>query len=605
MHPKVYFQIYDRIIEAKVFSNTIDFCDVEVKEYQPVNVWFEHPDPNAFMLIESYEEDLEIRVQVGERLNIIKEGDSEDMLVPGEYPFKIVASSESYEAFYRIKPKNLTSEVMLNLRLYLERKIQGLSYNIMRERSGLYLKGISMSNTIFHIYTELRKQYPYIHRYLEDIKENPIQDIEKVYKEREGSVRPDNKSLRWLTKKGTTKNLHEAMPNVTYEKHSKLTKDTIENHWMIEIVSFLRKSLVKIEAIFIDGIFHSKRSINVKMNEIRKINEDISNSANNHIFKQHTSQQKEKRAGLEREINDLKENLKNLATSHGEVRKMMNTFIRYQEIPWVKTLLKHHEKPVKLTTRLIKNKKYVFMYRFYKDINHMLFKKPSFAESSFPHKKTSKLFEYYSLLLVIDVLNQYGYRWTSGWIADYTNQSLKIGDLRENTILKFEKNDHYIEVAFDTEIERLSTDITYSRFIDSSGRRPDIRLTAFNHNGVILDNKGSVIIEVKCRPYRKLTDSRRTTDVMNQLISYMNLEYYDKAKEDTIHPVDKVIVFYPKENREGLSPVEKDPMRKIYFHQIEPIDPDHEETPFGYESITKQLNIFLDRFQQIDSQEVN
>ncbi|MFD3156733.1 hypothetical protein ACFIJ5_07725 [Haloimpatiens sp. FM7330] len=214
-------------------------------------------------------------------------------------------------------------------------------------------------------------------------------------------------------------------------------------------------------------------------------------------------------------------------------------------------ILSDTNKVNKPSLKLLKDKRCAQLYKIYKDLIDIKKednKNKDKFRTSFPNKQTSKLFEYYTFVLIIKILNSNGYDWTRGWLADEDDCKLKDGDLPSETVLKFEKEDCYCELVYDMEIARDFKN--KSQFISMSLRhnRPDIRLALFSKE----DNKlkGSVIIEVKCRKKPYITNKKG--EVMEQLSDYYNLcySYYDGEKN--LAPergvIKNIIVTCPKQD---------------------------------------------------------
>jgi hypothetical protein len=78
---------------------------------------------------------------------------------------------------------------------------------------------------------------------------------------------------------------------------------------------------------------------------------------------------------------------------------------------------------------------------------------------------------------------------------------------------------------------------------------------------------------------------------MEQCRAYKNIQYYSSINKTTQHKVNHVVVLYPKQD--GAKPVELKYGNSIVFIQIEPVDPDSDKLPFGYNELMEQIKNFV------------
>ncbi|WP_042272823.1 hypothetical protein [Faecalimicrobium dakarense] len=215
---------------------------------------------------------------------------------------------------------------------------------------------------------------------------------------------------------------------------------------------------------------------------------------------------------------------------------------------------------------------------------------------TFPHKKTSKLFEIYSFLIIKDIFEELGFNWSDGWlrardIKDVFNASLESGDC-----IILTKLDYSVVITYD---KYLNTPSEVSNSEDSqivasqvsSNRRPDILISLYKGEEL----RGCEVVEVKYRKKSYIYNNKGIdTDVCKQLIAYTQLEYYDAniKKVSRIKPVYKVLTIFPKQDDEGVF------AHKNYDILFVPIMPEEELNSkcYGYEYLKKELIEFIDEF---------
>ncbi|REK76095.1 hypothetical protein [Paenibacillus paeoniae] len=192
----------------------------QVKEYEGLRFRFVSDDSDDRMVVEKF--DLEIMEQFGpgESIVLTRPGDSDDMLVPGDYAVAVRTKRTSYEAFYRIEPKNMGWGQLLNLRNYLEQKLTGLSSDLLKRRSGTSEDDLEQMPSALKVYQHVQKNFNQLRHHLDSIVEDSIRDVVQIYGIRNYSRKPDAKSQRWLSKRGSAKNATFMTPIFFNEKHT-------------------------------------------------------------------------------------------------------------------------------------------------------------------------------------------------------------------------------------------------------------------------------------------------------------------------------------------------------------------------------------------------
>jgi hypothetical protein len=202
IQPNVYFIIESSFVPAKRKEVTLyphgkaprneeNYVRTDIKEYTKVTVHLESDDPNTVLEIETYKQEGVIKIKPGQKVTLAESEDSVDMLVPGDYPIVVRTSEKVFEAMYRIHPKNMTWESLMNLREYLESKLTGLSYNLLKRRSGSYEDTTETQHTTFQIFQHIQKEIGGLKKILEAVFHDPLTNVKKEYREQVGSRRPD------------------------------------------------------------------------------------------------------------------------------------------------------------------------------------------------------------------------------------------------------------------------------------------------------------------------------------------------------------------------------------------------------------------------------
>lgn len=597
-HPSVYLDVlnYERIWVQRESLTLYPHDQIgddirSVKEYSAIRFRFESSNPNDELLVETYDTDGFQIVKPGCALVVNVNGDSDDMLVPGDYPVRVQIEGCAYETLYRIQPKTMTWDQLLNLRKYLEMKMSGLAYNVLERRSGSIGSERDLLPHALKVYQQIRKQMNKLHYQLEDIMKNPAKDVVQEYAQRSFSRKPDSKSQRWLTKRASAKNSNPMVPSYFYEKHAKLTEDTAENRWIKYVIRYTKKELKKAQLMFELNRSEQKSRMAKKMKDLGDYRTRFNRITSQYGF---DARRKELQALInqsERELANAQDMLRVIDDHLIEVNKYIGQFSRYEQTEsMVKTT--HQFNQPKPTQRMLKDKRYAWLYRFYKGLKSMETNQTS-SKSTFPYKKTSLLFEYYVLCLVIDILLEDDLSWSSGWLADYANPEMAIGSLVPETLLRFDspRGDYYVELAYDTQIA-VHADESISHFKANIKRAPDIRISVYQSSGEFMS---TIILDAKYRRYAYLWNDLEETDVTKQLNDYLRIWHYDvqkpvrsRMKRDA---VSKVVAVYPQQNE--VDPYFEKMDKTLAFVQITPVDPAGDEEPFGYQALRELIVEFL------------
>ncbi len=612
MQPKVKFTIYrpySSPVEyiAKIDTNEVVFSGIEVNEYDKVDITFSSPyDEKALLKMETYvnEDIMEIKPSPIP-VTIMGGTNAEHMLVPGHYQFEISTPSQRYFSYYYVKSKDFNDEALLNLRKYLENLLEGLSYDLIKQRLGMANPIPDISPSLLQLFQFLNKHKLIIQRNLEMIIKDPIMDLIGEYRITPHSKKVDGKSIRWQAKKGGQKNSLSLSPRLFYEKHAQLSFMNIENQWIRYIIKYFLQSLRKLEVSFQIESQQLAKKLEAKHSNLEQIKKQMQEIQGINIFGYEKTLESLKRT--EKRIKGRIEELEKENCSYKVHKQLLHRitiiFSEFEKTPWIHSI--PVQKPKKITQRLLKDYRYRRFYSFYKELFKLETKNYNSNLPGVQFRRTWQLFEYYNVGLIIDILKDNNYKWVDGWLANKDNPHQHIGTLPPDTILRFEKEncDYYIEVAYDTEIESTVSDKSFSRYFSEAGRRPDIRITIYQKDGSLYSEKAGLIIESKCRRHKYIINEQITPDIKWQLRDFWNLEYFDaqalqKGKPPVKKPIKQVIVLYPKQR--GMESVKEDYLygESILYIQVEPSDPFNEEKPFGYDSLKDRIEQFLSQVRE-------
>lgn len=577
------------LINKNLYPNGDLGCEViEFTEHTRVEITLVSNDSNAVLEIESYNGEDIITAKVGESIVVSPGMEQDNMLVPGEYSITIRTKDQIYEGMYKVAPSSIEEESLVNIRKYLEKIIKGLSYNIYTEKNR-HKGGKSIEHTafIFEVYKYMEGNWDNLISSINAIIDNPIIDIDKKYDKKCYSRKPDNKSQRWLSKKGQIYNSNPYVVNIYCEKHSELTYDSIENKILKKIIDYIYNILIDLCKNYSDGNEEFNNKIYKLEDQIRESEIHYNKIKDISYVQKAKFDVKNKIVGLTKERDKYIKNHEIFKIYLDKLVKMRNLICHYKNETWIKDI-NNYDNICKPSLKILKHKDYSEIYEIYRNLYSM--KENGKKDNSFPHKKTSVLFEIYSYILIKEMLEEIGFEWTDGWLKKMDNILLYNGDLLSNESIVLTMNEYKIELIYDKEIDKANSikDSNKSQLVstNSKSRRPDIVLNLYKDDTFI----SSCIVEVKCRKKRYIYNTSEDTDVMYQLTDYSSLKYYngDTGKVLKESCIDKIVVVYPKQQGPCRF---KDNLYDFSFVQVEPTNLDTK--PYGYNELKGEISEFL------------
>lgn len=561
-------------------------------EYHKVIVKFLSNDPLAYLEIEGCKSDEFNILKPGDEVVISTGGDTCDMLVPGYYSIKIKSDNIIYEGYYRVTTPSLEWDDLINIKETLENVVRGLSYDIYAKRCGSTSGSIQGKDVhIFELYKYIDNNWRHILLSLEQICKNPIVDVLKKYRKIGYSKNQDRKSQRWLMKHGTgNENISLSKP-MYYEKHSYLTYDIKENKILKNILEEFYNTLniIIIQYTKVCNDLNKEiEELEKEKNELQKllnfINNSLYNADNVYKAKKDYENQIKSRIDTIKEYNYTISNISQYCFKAKTYRGLIGYFKN-------ETFLKdisNDFKGIVISNNIVRNQNYNAIYNIYMELKHMDTNKQN--RNMFPNKRTSKLFEIYSFILIKNIIEDIGFKWTKGWLKNVDNILSCSGDLLPGEMVILEKDNYKIELIFDKEYRTSNSvsESTHSQlFATGSSRRPDITVLLYKNNKFLR----GLIAEIKCRKKNYIYMEEVNTNVMKQLEDYYSFKYYDGEKQQVdikSEGITKVILIYPKQKGECKF------MAGIYKFPFIQINPSKlGDKVYGYKELKEEIEKFL------------
>ena len=572
----------DLIVFNSKVSENIDLGKnlFSFKEYDKVDLLFFSSNPNTILKVESFISENPVTLKCGDILSLSPGGDSDNMLVPGFYDISILHNTKEFKGLYSIEPNSINYDSLLTMRETLDNICKGLSLNLYYERNSIEYMPSNMSGLDILAFAYLESNSKKILSSLSSILNNPIEDVTKTYSLKENSRKPDNKSLRWQNKHCNIINTR----TLYKEKSMILTYDNKENKLIKFIIERLFYSISKIDKKIVSHLNvlnKNKASIYSKINLLNSEKVKLQNLYNVNRRKNEIKRDIEI---LNLEIDNYNSKIDKLNNTLYTIKACKNNIAAFLNKDWVKNI--NAAIKIKPTQKFLNRIDYSFLYNIYLQIlEKSNLTNPS---KSFPSKKTSLLYEVYSVIIIKNIFEEIGFKWVDGWIKSASDILTFNGELSSGDKISLVNNDYRVEISYDKLLRRTSelrgTSESGIVASNSDRRKPDILISLYKSNTFI---KG-MIVEVKYRKASYLYNNNGETDVIHQLKEYRNLDYFDGSnkKISNVRPIQKVLVIYPGDKEYKY-------VETIYGFIFLTLLPIKDSTPIGYTLLKEEINSFL------------
>lgn len=605
MLTKIVFDVYNKS-NIKIFSEGVQIISRDTKEidvvqcaeYCRIDISLYSDDDNAYLKVYSIDDIRgaeDIIIPNNQKKTICNFENHKNKLVPGYYCYKLYLSDREINGIYFIKPSSVSWEGLINLREFLNSYLSGLAMNIyMYRKTNKFKKNTSLPPNIYIRYLYIQKNAEMLINNIKQIVNNPLTDLKKKYKESYYATNFDNKSQKWLVTKGILKNTNIYVPELVYSKHAMVDIDIPENRWVKKIIKSIIYFIFNIENKIQIQIKQKENNIEEKKKRVDELKKQFE------FLKQSINAGEGRKYEIKTDIRYTIEDIKVVEKKHKllhmkllKIRKLKALLISFNKETWLEQICQE-EQMVEPTIKLFKDYRYFMLYNFYRDIENLDMMESKFKDIRFSYKDTPTLFEYYAVLLVIEILRDIGFDWIKGWLADsmfVVTHSVTL-PTEEPFIFLSENKNIRIELYYEKEIRPDSEvmNANMSDFIRGSLRhyKPDILLATFDNSTNELLT--SMIIEVKCYKSRYLVMEEKNipSRVIEQVRDYSRIEYYDikkQRKNRANEAIDKVVVVYPRQNFPEEYPYDD---RDIKFIQIEANDKEVYKH-YGYNELRNEI----------------
>lgn len=564
------FRSSEKTICLSNYSNKENL--ISFNEYDSVSLLSEFENESDFLIIETTME--EVRLDSTNKYIDLSNYNNGDMYVPGTYQIKYYRAESLYDYNFSVLPHTITSNELDNIKTIIEHYHSGLVKNQMLKQMISNGEKYNFSSSIYSTISYVKDNQNQLFELVRSIIKDPISCLDKEHRYTCILTKPDSKTIRKLSQGGASSNCKKTY----YEKHTILNHDIIENKWLFytlkEIVSLLIDLKVKLSEYqsLLENDLHQELLRNKDFSErYNKIKNSFTIS-DNYKTKLHSMQ---KYSSIL--VQEKKQQLDKISSLHIEIIPTLEYINYIFDEDFFRSISLEHDK-VRVTAKIVKDYRYSWINNYLDylrgNINSNDIIKPNYRD-----KATSLLYEYYSVIFIVKILENMGFYWISGWVKD---ESEIYNDLSSGTRLTFIRENETIYIDYDREISYENQGVSSDFLaINSFNRKPDILLSYFINE----DIKGAVIFEVKYRKSHNIYNHMGDTKVVEQMKNYLQIAYYDQKKErPELGIVKKVVVLYP--NQEHLINY-KDRVYSTVFDFIPLCPNNHCEVDNGYNRVSE------------------
>ena len=514
-----------------------------LSEYERLELRFESGKEIKAIKVESLQSDEEVVLQDGDSVCLTDGTTNQEVsIIPGIYGLYVInEKGDEFPLFFEITSHNMSSSQLERMKEALESRVLGITRDLFNQREASNQR--DGSSNFVDTLSLLIKYYNKLEEALDKIIGEPIENLTKVYQTTTISKRPTPRSQRWNVTKGERYKVHNVQ-TAFCEPRVKLDLQTPENrflkHNLMEILTAV--SLVSRQYRFNESGLDAQ--INQLKTDIMSLRQQRNRMSGTYNLDKSRSQMDFEISTKSKELEQIQNQRRVHLENQRKLKGLNAKLVAVLNETWIKDI--RLEGGVRLTQRAIKNPHYTYVYQI---CQKLLDNKKSKGETpTFPFIETSRLFEFYSFLLTIDLLEKQGFAWEKGWLKDYSDTKKIMYALTPGEELWFKNKEGYrVQLIYDkflnnsnvAKMQKLPQVITAT----SSSLRPDILMNLYHHEEFL----SSMIIEVKYRKLKHMYRKDVETNVMRQLMDYESLRYYNPNKVPLFRLgiVSKVAVIYP------------------------------------------------------------
>lgn len=499
----------------------------EFSEYDDVQICFQDLQDNLLQ-IDCMEKEL-YTVCENEIITISRREDNR-RLVPGYYSVCIRTKCRRINLFFKILPKNIEWQSLLELRNRLNEFLNGINLDY----NNYYSSNESENKSnIRERYNEKYLQWCRVKENIINLLKQPSNKLIKKYNYDNRLIKFDSRVIRRQQNMQGVNKYWQPKLDVSYN-----TNDNIA------LLEAIKKSIY--DNFSTENLLINKKNqcITQKDYKVKEMKETY--NYYNKIKNDLTITQKYKRS-IENKLSFLKKEIYKQECIIEDFEKKIEIIKKIikeqQEICYfIKNKMKIIMTNV-IDLKVKDNRYKIIIEQLNKISNQFINQMNQNKKSGFSFKKTEVLFEYFCLFRIINELFNAQYTCMSDWLIEAIKDNY-LTEIPSDKDIVFKKNNQDIIIQYDKEMPKKRTAINSNYdgivSVNSEHRRPDISLIIKNNNII----ECVLIFEVKYRNSRYIYNKDGDTEVMETLDDYSQLNYIINGKviKDI---VKKVVLLYP------------------------------------------------------------
>lgn len=503
---------------------------------------------------ESYDDGKFISIQPGEEFCFSTGRDETGCYYPGYFCFRIIINNEITDCLFYVKPKNLELENVLDIRKYVDQFYYGLAQDMSKRRIASGGEKIEQhvpnasENLIF-----MNERLPMLLNYIDLYLKSDFTVTQKTNVITSSAKKIGNKSIKWLVKKGMTKNKNIYNPDRILVTKTEFNRDNSQNRMFKHELQFWNSEVKKVIQNLKKFIVSESRIINDANQSIEDLKTKV--DAQEKVQKVARSVKIEDRERLKEYISDLDLRKKRLQDYQNDLENITHLKANIEYIlynTWIGSIRASSGSFGKVTDNRLKLM--IGLKNEYLGIKKTSELDKANNRFEFGKKSTPKLFETFIYTLLLDMLIEDGFE-----IQNYNFETDDLATiLSSQSMVRLKKDNLFCDVYYDKELKNSNEKFTGDEFVsvNSKHNRPDFIIAYYRNPDELIN---AYVVEVKWRAFNNIYNEVGNTDVVQNLIDYFNFAYHvESGKHKTRRGIiNKVMVIYPDE-KERITDIQKD-----------------------------------------------
>ncbi|WP_336769704.1 DUF2357 domain-containing protein [Bacillus bombysepticus] len=465
----------------------------------------------------------------------------------GLYLFEIEYKSQKYVSGFYVKPLHMQLEQITGIHNYLDNKIERIIYDFISNNSSLLNQTDDNAAALWYMdYAKLvQENYETLSYALETISKRPSSKIVGTHRVQPVSIKQNAKSIRWSMSSKGLKEKAKAPAQSAFYNYTKVEEaNTLDNQWIKNILLNWNKDLKKVSNLLKSHVQVVQADIQKEIDKQQDLETKIIS------FKGRRNLSKSLVYDLDTKIRISKENQEkqivslNLLNERTSAVYSINSRVNHiLSSSFLSEVTRGKKKPV------LKRHAYRTVQDLYDQTLLVEKEKGDKKQHTKLIKPTWRIYEYFCLLKVLDIMQKIGYQLMDGIPYNFMLLYHK-NEIPESICFTLENSDSVLHIWYDYQLSLNPKEAKEKKdafFSPWGNNRPDIRIDAFRkgENGELL-LRDAVVLDAKFRKFSSLYTDEYLTKVQTQLYSYSGFRCcYDSKAPEGSQRVEKVICLYP------------------------------------------------------------